>query len=81
MNPAPSSYEAGDELDLVDAFLAGSSRAFTAIYERHAQRVYALLTRVLGPVDGREDVLQEVFIELSKALPSFRRESRLSTFI
>ncbi len=67
--------------DLVSEFRSGSPEAFTAIYEQHAQRVYGLLTRILGPVDSREDVLQEVFVELFRALPTFRGEARLATFV
>ncbi len=81
MTRAKPQPEPPDERDLIAEFRAGSSNAFTAIYEQQAQRVYGLLTRILGPVDGREDALQEVFVELYRALPSFRGDCRLSTFV
>ena len=39
------------------------------------------LTRILGPIAEREDLTQDVFITLHRALPSFRSESRLGTWI
>jgi RNA polymerase sigma-70 factor (ECF subfamily) len=38
-------------------------------------------TKVVGAGPDREDVIQEVFLQLHRALPKFRSESRLSTFL
>lgn len=66
---------------LVAATVAGDRAAFTALYQRHADRVFALATRILGPVDVRHDVLQETFLQLHRALPQFRGEAQFSTFL
>ncbi len=67
--------------ELVCAARAGDNEAFAQLYQRHADHVYQVLTRILGPVAGRDDALQEVFIQLHRALPTFRGDSKLSTFV
>jgi len=53
---------------------------FADIYEAYQARILRYLTRVVGEHDA-EDLAQEVFIKVSRALPSFRGESQLSTWI
>ncbi len=55
--------------------------AFQRIYELYCDRVYARLTRTLGPIPDREDVMQQVFLQLHQALPTFRGEASLLTFL
>lgn len=55
--------------------------AFTILYQRYADRVYARVTHLLGPVPEREDLLQQIFVGLHRALPTFRGEASLSTFL
>jgi len=69
------------DLRLVEATLAGDERKFAEIYRRHVAWVYARLTRLVGPVVERDDLLQEIFVDLHRALPRFRGEARLSTFL
>ncbi len=71
------------ELDLarVARHLRGDGDAFAEIYRAHVDPVWRRLTRILGPVAEREDLTQDVFVTLHRALPSFRGESRLGTWI
>jgi len=43
--------------------------------------VFARITHLIGPGPDREDVLQQVFLALHRALPKFRAESTVSTFL
>lgn len=70
-----------DERELVRLAAAGDRDAFEAIYRAHADRVFLLLTRLVGPDREREDMLQEVFLRLHPALPRFRGECTLQTFL
>src|SRR5258705_530391 len=70
----------GDEV-LVDRIRAGDRTAYTALYQRYADRVFARLTRLIGPGPDREDLLQQVFLELHRSLPGFRGDASLSTFL
>jgi len=74
------------EIGLNDEVLAlaatrGDERAFHALYVRHRHDVLAFVTKVVGAEPDREDVIQEVFLQLHRALPNFRGDSRLSTFL
>jgi RNA polymerase sigma-70 factor, ECF subfamily len=69
------------DTELVFAAAGGNDAAFTTLYERYATRVLGSLTRIMGNGSEREDVLQQVFLRLHHALPSFRGESKVSTFI
>lgn len=55
-----------------------------AVFRAHAADVHRIVARLLGPGASRadvEDVTQLVFIAIQKALPRFRGESKLSTWI
>ncbi|HSR97926.1 MAG TPA: RNA polymerase sigma factor [Kofleriaceae bacterium] len=70
-----------DDDALAAAARNGDHAAYTELYEQYAGRVYARLTQLVGPTADREDLLQQVFFELYRALPRFRAESSISTFI
>jgi RNA polymerase sigma-70 factor (ECF subfamily) len=45
------------------------------------RRVYSLVFRMLGRRDEAEDVTQEVFVQVFKAIDQFRGDSKLSTWV
>ncbi len=47
----------------------------------HGPLVFRTLTRLTGPGAHVEDLAQEVFLRLYRALPEFRGESALSTYL
>lgn len=60
---------------------AAAADAFSAIYRAHATAVFRRLTHILGPIPEREDLTQDVFLGLYRALPTFRGDAKLSTLI
>lgn len=72
---------AADDLALVERHRAGDPTAFALIYRAHAAAVHRRLSRLLGPVPEREDLLQDVFLALHRVLPTFRGEAALATLI
>ena len=66
---------------LIARFLAGDPVAFAVIYRSHVTAVYRRLSRILGPVAERDDLTQDVFLALHRALPRFRGDARLATLI
>jgi RNA polymerase sigma factor (sigma-70 family) len=57
-----------------------NSQAFRQLYQRHQSRVRAILYR-LGPDDGLDDLVQEVFVRAWKGLPQFRATAQFSTWL
>ncbi len=53
---------------------------FQEIYDAFQPKILRYLTRMLGSHEA-EDLTQEVFLKVDKALGSFKGESRLSTWI
>ena len=53
---------------------------FEQIYADYRPKVQRYLARMVGELEA-EDLTQEVFMRINQALPSFRGESRLSTWI
>lgn len=53
---------------------------FLSIYEAFQPKILRYLTRLVGKTES-EDLTQEVLIKVSEALPNFRGESKLSTWI
>lgn len=75
------SGESADEQALAQAAAAGDARAFEEIVRRHAGLVLGLGRRILRSRDAADDLLQDVFVKVHRALPEFRGESSLKTWI
>jgi RNA polymerase sigma-70 factor (ECF subfamily) len=54
---------------------------FEEVFEAHRGRVFALCLRLCANSALAEDALQETFIEVYKALPTFRGQALLGTWI
>ncbi len=72
---------ARDDHELVARCVAGERPAQRQLFERQKRRVHATLFRILGPTSHLDDLLQEVFLSVFRALPGFRGDSSLSTWI
>ena len=66
---------------LVDRLVARDERAFNALVRAYQGRVFSLALRMLGNRAEAEDLAQEVFVQVFKAIGTFRGESKLSTWI
>ncbi len=66
---------------LVRAVQAGDRAAFADIVRRHQDTVYRLCLRWLGDQAQAEETAQDVFLAVFRALPAFRGESSLRTWI
>ena len=69
-----------------DGALAGRAAAedrdaFAALVERHYERIYRVGARVLGNEDEAADLAQDVCVGLIAKLPSYRGDSRFTTWL
>lgn len=67
--------------DLVRALRAGEPDALGQAYARHATAVYGAAYRILGARDDAEDVLQDVFVGLARALAGYTERGRLEPWL
>lgn len=70
-----------NEQRFIERLIARDERAFNELVGAYEQRVFRLLLRMLGRRDEAEDMAQEVFVQVFKAIGTFRGDSRLGTWI
>ena len=78
---APSA-EACEDAALVRRAAAADIAAFEQLYRRHHARMHGVIARLVGQAGSRaEDLTQETFVRAWQALPAFRFESAVSTWL
>lgn len=70
-----------DETRLVERLRRQDEAAFNELVRLHQGPVYRLLLRMLGEPAEAEEVAQEVFITVFKAIANFRGDAKLSTWL
>lgn len=79
-NPAdPSQVER--ERELVARAQSGDRAAFATLVREHQDEVYTLARRLVGDPHLAADVAQEALIRAWRALPKFRGDAKLSTWL
>ncbi|MDI1251850.1 sigma-70 family RNA polymerase sigma factor [Thermomonas sp.] len=72
----------GDDAVLAMRAANADVAAFEQLYRRHHRRVHGVIVRLVGMASARaEDLTQEAFVRAWQALPSFRHESAVSTWL
>jgi RNA polymerase sigma-70 factor (ECF subfamily) len=66
---------------LVERAQRGDYDAFEALYRAHAPRVYALCLRLTADVTEANELTQDVFIRAWRALPEFRGDADIATWL
>jgi RNA polymerase sigma-70 factor (ECF subfamily) len=77
LRTAPASLE--DEA--LVAGRRGDIAAFEELYRSHGRRMKSVARGLLGNASDAEDAVQEAFLKLHRALPTFKGESLLSSFL
>ena len=68
-----------DQLDLKRA-IAGDERALQRLWSQHAPHIDAVVRRLCGDPELAADVSQEVWMQIFRALPSYRGDSQFGTW-
>lgn len=69
------------DVDAIGRILDGDTDAFGEIVSRHERRLRHLVRGLVSDAELVDDVLQEVFFNAYRALPHFRGDARLSTWL
>ena len=84
-NPPP---EAGDQIGdgmetdqlTIRRAIDGDERALRLLWSRYAPRIDAVVLRLAGDADLAADIAQEVWMQIFRALPTFRGDSQFGTW-
>jgi RNA polymerase sigma-70 factor, ECF subfamily len=76
----PAAVEQSDEA-LVRATSRGARQAFAVLFERYRNRIYRLAVRMSRNASDAEEIAQETFLQAYRGMPSFKGESRFSTWL
>ena len=72
----------GDDAVLAMRAANADVAAFEQLYRRHHRRVHGVIVRLVGQASARaEDLTQETCLRAWQALPGFRHESAVSTWL
>lgn len=70
-----------DPKDLIKKIKAGDTTAFRALIEEYQRLVSHIVFRLVRSPKDREDICQDVFLQVYQNLGAFKFESKLSTWI
>jgi RNA polymerase sigma-70 factor, ECF subfamily len=80
--PARKEFSCDDsERDLVQRAQRGDEEAFATLFQLHKKRVYSVCLLMTKDVAEAEDLTQEAFLQVFRAIVSFRGDAAFSTWL
>jgi RNA polymerase sigma-70 factor (ECF subfamily) len=84
-NPRPATRDQiGDGMETdqltIQRAIEGDERALRLLWSRYAPRIEAVVLRLAGDADLAADIAQEVWMQIFRALPTFRGDSQFGTW-
>lgn len=67
--------------DLIGQCRQGRAEAFGELVERHQDRLYAAMLRMLGSADEAREAVQDAFVHAYQRLDGFRGDAAFSTWL
>lgn len=65
---------------LIQRAIDGDERAMRQLWSQHAPHIDAVVRRLVGNPDDAVDIAQEVWIQIFRALPTYRGDSQFGTW-
>ena len=65
---------------VIQRAIAGDERAMRLLWSRHAPHIDAVVRRLVGDPDLAADIAQDVWIQIFRALPTYRGDSQFGTW-
>ena len=70
-----------DDRLLIERFQHGDESAFSEIVRRYSGRIYRIAWAILENREDAEEVTQDTFVRIHRALPAFRGEAKFTTWM
>jgi len=70
-----------NETNLIERVCSGDIYAFQEIVERYKKKVYYIAFDIVGDFHEAEDISQEVFMKMYRALNRFRKDAKMSSWL
>ncbi len=70
-----------NETHLIERVCSGDINAFQEIVERYKKKIYYIAYDIVGDFHEAEDISQEVFIKMFRALDRFRKDAKMSSWL
>ena len=80
VSSAANSSPTKPEYDL-EALLRGDEEAFEYLVVQESPRLYTVIFRILGDEEESQNILQETFLQAFQRMDTFRKESKLTTWL
>jgi RNA polymerase sigma-70 factor (ECF subfamily) len=69
------------DVEIVERCLAGEPAAYRELYRTHRSAVYGVVARMITNDADREELVQDIFLQVFRSLPNFRQAAKLSTWV
>ncbi len=80
-SPIPIDGENARDLALMQGVATGSEEAMRELVERHQNRVFGTIVRMLGSEREAEDLAQQVFVRVWKSAPRYQPTAKFTTWL
>ena len=80
-SPVPIDSENARDLALMQGVATGSEEAMRELVERHQNRVFGTIVRMLGSEREAEDLAQQVFVRVWKSAPRYQPTAKFTTWL
>lgn len=68
------------DFQTIQRAIEGDERALRSLWSQHSPHIDAVIRRLVGDPDHAEDIAQEVWVQIFRALPTYRGESQFATW-
>jgi RNA polymerase sigma-70 factor (ECF subfamily) len=72
---------ASEDSELIRAYQKGDVEAFEALVRKYQQPLFTFLMRLVGNRQSAEDLFQDTFVRVLRALPNYREDRRFSGWL
>lgn len=70
-----------DDITLIDQILNGDTSSFAVIVDRYGDMLLSLAIKITGNTEDAQEVVQDVFVKVYRALNRYKKQSNFSTWL